>query len=142
MSDPHFARRAAEPTRTMIWRDRFREWIGGIVLLILVLLAMTPLFQWRLLQVRDAASGPLQTGTAVVMGKGVADLRGRAGGGWSISLQLNGQPVVANTYNLVLFNGLAEGDTVAYSVDKSGQVYVAEIAETAKQSAATSPVSR
>jgi hypothetical protein len=140
----NFSRRAAPPTGTMIWRERLWEWRGGFGLAAFILAFAAVLFAWRYWQVRDAADAPLQTATAVVVGKKVADWKGRAGGGWDITLQLNGKPITANTHNLMLFNHVNIGDAivVAYSVGRSGRVYVAELAEANKQRVGTNPASR
>jgi hypothetical protein len=144
MNDLHFSRRATPPTEKMIWRERLWEWRGGFGLAAFILAFAAVLFSWRYWQVRDAANAPLQTANAVVVGKAVSDLRGRAGNGWDITLQLNGKAVTANTHNLMLFNHVNVGDTVAvaFSVGRSGRVYVAELAETAKQRVGTNPAAR
>lgn len=132
------------PSPQAIWYERLYEWIQYVLLLALMALPIASYWGWRMWEVRDAASGPVQTASAVVTGKRVADSRGRAGGGWNITLQLNGQPVVANTYNLPLVSRLAEGETVAvaYRIGKSGKVYVVDIAEMTKQRATTNPAAR
>ena len=135
MSNSRFDRRAPAPLPRTIWHERLGQWSGGIILATAGLLFLVFMFLWRSWQVRDAAAAPLQTTNAIVLDKRVADNKGRVGSGWNITLQWNGQTTVANTHNLLLFNSLAAGETVAvsYRVGKSGQVYVADIAETASR---------
>lgn len=133
--DRRYARRAAPPTDKMIWRERLREWGGGIVLAALILCVGGVIFAWRYWQARDASDARLLRASAVVTGKSMVSSRGRVDYGWDIQLDLNGRTTVVNTSNHVLFNRVKVGESVsiAYRIGKSGRIYVAELAELPEQ---------
>jgi hypothetical protein len=140
-----YTRRAVPPTDKEIRRERLWEWRWGIFTIAFILVFGGSLYVWRYSRLRDAADAPLQTASAVVTGKSVADWRGRAGNGWDIKLRINNRTAVANTSNLMLFSHLNIGDTVTvvYSVGKSGDIYVAELAQQPEQHVVqTSPATR
>lgn len=145
MNDLHFTRRASPPTAGAIWRGRLLDWSPGFAVLAALVVVAGALFSRQFWQARDAANGQLRTGQAIVVGKAVSDLRGRAGNGYDIKLRLAGQTVTAHSYNLTLLNRINPGETVtaAYIVGKSGQIYVTDLAESdSKLRVGTSPGSR
>ena len=144
MIGPHFSRRASAPSRRMIWRDTMSQWWGGAVIGLVIIIATVGYFQWRNWQRNDAADAPLRTTTALVKNVSIADVRGRIGNGWTITLEWGGRVVISNTHNFELVKRISKGDSVgvAYRVGKSGSVYVEDFAATSRQPVRTNPGER